>query len=393
MLAEVLHFKFLRLCERRNFLMDNAQSEKEESKVEAEKGQKDWISKSEEWIKAHLWLLSMIASALILLCLCGPFVHTRPVSYDATADAFTRLSKVRNDIWVGGLFSPAFGWPFAVIFVLIVGGIVLAYFGKKNKNLSFVAMLLDVVAGILFLLSVNFYDFSAAAGYVGYHVDVLDDYYPTYADLASTKLAFGAIYGAVMCFISAFFCFDYAYSKEDFSVRDMSEIGILTAMAVGLHFVKFEIGTSGGSINFAAIPLFVIALRHGPVKGLFASGIIYGLIQCTISGYGFVVYPLDYLVGFGCYGILGLFKKYVFTADAKGWSVAGFFWIALGIILATFVRFAASTASSMINYGYSFQAALLYNSVYIPVSGAIGLAAILALYPALARLEKHYPTK
>jgi hypothetical protein len=41
MLAEVLHFKFLRLCERRNFLMDNAQSEKEESKVEVEKGQKD----------------------------------------------------------------------------------------------------------------------------------------------------------------------------------------------------------------------------------------------------------------------------------------------------------------------------------------------------------------
>jgi len=373
--------------------MENAQSESQVVDEKKDGTNKDFIGKTSEWIKAHLWLLSMIASALILLCLCGPFVHARPVTYDAAADTFTRVSKVRDDIWVGGLFSPAFGWPFAVIFVFILAGIILAFFGKKNKNLSFIAMMLYVVAGILFLLSVNFYDFTRTAGYVGYHVDLLDDYYPTYMELSSTKLAFGAIYGAVMCFISAFCCFDYAYSREDFSVKDMSEIGILTAMAIGLHFVKFEIGTSGGSINFAAIPLFVIALRHGPVKGFFASGIIYGLIQCTISGYGFVVYPLDYLVGFGCYGILGLFKNHIFTSDEKGWSLAGFFYIALGVILATLIRFAASTASSMINYGYSFQAALLYNAVYIPVSGAIGLAATLALYPALARLEKHYPAK
>jgi hypothetical protein len=43
------------------------------------------------------------------------------VTYDAAADAFKRVTKVRDDIWVGGLFSPAFGWPFAVIFVSVKG--------------------------------------------------------------------------------------------------------------------------------------------------------------------------------------------------------------------------------------------------------------------------------
>lgn len=373
--------------------MENAQSDSNETNVES--GEKDWISRSEEWIKNHLWLLSLIASCLILLCLCGPFVHTRPVSYDTATDAFQRAlqDKTRVDVWVNGLFSPAFGWPFLVIFLFIIAGIVLTFLGKNHKSLSFIAMLLYVIAGILFLLTINLYDFTEAAYLVGYQADVLDNYYQGYADVASTKLAFGSIYGAVMCFISAFFCLDYAYSKENFSVRDMSEIGVLTAMAIGLHFVKFEIGQSGGSINFAAIPLFIIALRHGPIKGLFASGIVYGLIECTISGYGFVVYPLDYLVGFGAYGVLGLFKKEIFTDDAKGWSVSGFFFIALGVFLATLIRYAASTASSMINYGLSFQAALIYNIVYIPVSGAIGLAALLALYLPLARLEKHYPVK
>jgi energy-coupled thiamine transporter ThiT len=196
-----------------------------------------------------------------------------------------------------------------------------------------------------------------------------------------------------MCFVSAFLSFDYAYSKEDFSVRDMSEIGVLTAMAIGLHFAKIEVGVSGGSINFAAIPLFVIALRHGPVKGLFASGIIYGLIECAISGYGFVVYPLDYLVGFGAYGILGLFRKFIYVDNEKGWNGRGFFFIVLGCVLATLVRFVASTASSMINYGLNFVNALIYNDIYIPVSGAIGLGALLALYVPLAKLEKHYPVK
>lgn len=389
MLAEVTLFQVPPSVQRRNFFMNDAQSEQ---KV-------DTLSRVEEWIKNHLWVISVVSAALILFCLCGPFVHSRPVSYDASLitntnyDPFTRLSKVRDDIWVGGLFSPAFCWPFVVIFVFIVLGIVGAVLGKKKKNFSFVAMLFFVVSGILFLLSANLYDYSRTAGFVGYKGGILENFYPYYADHASTKLGFGSIYGAVMCFIAAFFCFDYAYSKEDFSVRDMSEIGILTAMAIGLHFIKIEVGDSGGSINFSAIPLFIIALRHGPIKGFFASGIIYGLIQCTISSYAFIVYPLDFLVGFGAYGILGLFKKYIFTSDEKGWNGWGFCFITLGIVLATFVRFAASTASSMMNYGLDFTASVVYNSIYIPVSGAIGLAALLALYIPLAKLEKHYPAK
>jgi len=81
----------------------------------------------------------------------------------------------------------------------------------------------------------------------------------------------------------------------------------------------------------------------------------------------------------------------IFVRDGKEWSPLGFVFILLGVALSTLVRFMGSAASSMINYGLSFTAALIYNEVYIPVTAAVALVAMEALYIPLAKLNKHFP--
>lgn len=108
-----------------------------------------------------------------------------------------------------------------------------------------------------------------------------------------------------------------------FSVRDIVEIAVMCALAVVLDkFVKIPIGSTGGSINISAVPLFLIAFRHGWFKGFIASGIVFGLITCILDGYGFQYFPLEYLLAFGSIALGGLFGKMIFKYFTKK-SVTG----------------------------------------------------------------------
>jgi thiamine transporter len=358
-------------------------------------------SNVETFVRSHLWLFAAILGLLVFIAMAGPFLISKGGTYggwddDAYSAIFTKTNGTRLNIMIGGMFSPVVVWPLLVEFGLVLLGILFSFLGKLNKNYSFVAMFFYMIGGILFLVNVSFYDFVEAAagvpsGATGDYADVLDYYYPAYAAVAGTKLAFGSIYGATMSFIAAAVAFGSASSRETYSVRDLAEIGVLVAAAIGLHYVKIPVNVQGGSINLAPIPLFVLALRHGPIKGFFAAGIIYGLIACVLGGYGFVTYPLDYLVAYGGFAVLGFFRKLIYTNDEKGWSGWGFLYIFLGVVAGTFIRFVGSSASSMINYGLSFRAALVYNVLYISITGLIALVAMEALYVPLAKLERHFP--
>jgi thiamine transporter ThiT len=375
MLAEVLHFKFLRLCERRNFFMDSAQSE----------------NRFETWIKGHLWLLAIIAGLLVFVSLAGPALTSKGVTatYDAAGDYWTfAKSSDRAEVWANQLFQ---AWPFIVCYVFVGLAVVLSFLGRKWNNCYIASLLLFVCAGIVFFTGTSLYDFALCAKAVGKSSGA--DYFKDYAYVASTKLSFGCDFAGVLCFIAAFFDLVAANAKDAFNVRDMAEIGILSAAAIGLQFIRIPLSGGAGSINLGLIPLFVIALRHGPTKGFIAGAFIYGFITCLTDGYGLFTYPLDYLVGFGSCAALGFFSKLVFTGDKKGWSALGFVWIAVGCVLATFIRFVGSSASSMVNYGYDFIPALQYNVIYIPVTGADSLAAMEMLYIPLARLNVFFPVK
>lgn len=354
-------------------------------------------AKIEKWIKDHLWLFVLVVGALIFLAFCGPLLtsHGATAELVGTGDdayyAFSELGK-RANLYIGDLFAGSIWcWPLLLSYLGVVIAMIISLLGKKWNGAYIVSLLLFICLGIIFFTGNNMYDFTACSSLIGVEATGDWGYISSFSSAAGTKLAFGTVYSGVLCFVAAFLCLGAASVKDPFNVYDLVEIGVLSAMAIGLQFIKIPVGVSGGSINLGLIPLFIVALRHGPTKGFIAGAFVYGLITCLTDGYGFFTYPLDYLVGFGGVAALGFFRNKIFVKTDKGWNLAGFFYITLGVVIASIVRLFGSVASSMLNYGYTFSAAFIYNAVYIPVTGAVSLAAMLLLYIPLARLEKIFP--
>lgn len=170
------------------------------------------------------------------------------------------------------------------------------------------------------------------------------------------------------------------------NVKSLSEDGIFIALAFVLNFVKIPLGPAG-SINFQMLPLFIIAIRRGPIHAFISGGLVFGVMTCLCDGYGFATYPFDYLIGFGSVAILGLFNKPINKSDL----IKGEIFLFIGCLLATLVRYIGGTTSSMVVYGYSFVNALIYNATYIPISGLIATIAVMLLLPLVKVLNKRYP--
>ena len=193
--------------------------------------------------------------------------------------------------------------------------------------------------------------------------------------------------------LSALLAISVSFIEKPMSTRDIAEEGILLALAFILNLLGFRVVKGGGSINLQMLPLFIIAIRRGPVHGLVCGGIIYGLVTCLTDGYGLVTYPFDYLIGFGSVMVLGLFSKFIVGENQKWYNLKGEIFLLIGGLLATLIRFIGSTASSMIVYNYPFVASLSYNVTYIPLSGLIAIAMIMAVYGPLLKIHRRFPAR
>ena len=81
----------------------------------------------------------------------------------------------------------------------------------------------------------------------------------------------------------------------------------------------------------------------------------------------------------------------VFSKEQNTYNFKGLLFILISGILATFIRYVGSNVSSIVVYGYTLKAALAYNSFYIPLSGAVSIAALMAIYGPLAKINNTYP--
>ncbi len=188
------------------------------------------------------------------------------------------------------------------------------------------------------------------------------------------------------------------FSNIKYTTRDICEEGILIALAVVLdNFVKIKVQSGGGSVGFAAIPLFIIAIRHGPYKGFVASAVLFGIITCMLDGYGFQTYPFDYFIGFGGYCLVGLFFnlfKIFYKNKKENYAQSEFIYsfiaVTIGCLFAMVVRYIGSCASSMILYEYTFVDALIYNSTYIPMTMLINWVAIIILLKPILLINKKF---
>lgn len=295
-----------------------------------------------------------------------------------------------------------------VVLILSVATMFLGwFFAKKNKKLSF------SLYGVTFLFVIGVFFALTLSGFYAFSIDSLStEIYGV--DGSSTTTAFGVcavIAGLGMMFASLSRMFEF----KKYTIREMSETAILIALAVVLDkFARIPIQANGGSINFSAIPLFIIAVRYGGFKGFIASSFIFGFITCLIDGYGLQTYPFDYFVALSGYSIVGIFYNAVNNYYAKkklelrlannGENVTSdnpfvvkenifkVVAIILGGFFAMVVRYCGHMISGAILYQpITFVDNFIYQSTYVPVSVWISIAGMLILYKPIELINRVFP--
>ena len=92
------------------------------------------------------------------------------------------------------------------------------------------------------------------------------------------------------------------------NIRLFTEISLSVALAAVLGLIKIPLPhlLYGGSVSLEALPIFVVAFRHGGRVGL-VTGVVYGLIDFLLKP--IIVHPiqvfLDYPLAFGLLGLGG----------------------------------------------------------------------------------------
>ena len=182
-----------------------------------------------------------------------------------------------------------------------------------------------------------------------------------------------------------------------FSVKDMTEIAVMCALAIAIdQLLNIRIGANGGSISFACLPLFIVSYRHGWFKGFIASGLVFGFITCVFDGWGLVTYPFDYLIAFGSIGIAGLFGKPIYKnvkkTDVKS-KLISLLLILVTVLIHGVIRLFAATIDSVLLYEVSFGAGIVYNLSYIWPTCIALVVFLYILLPALLAVNNQYPTE
>lgn len=181
-----------------------------------------------------------------------------------------------------------------------------------------------------------------------------------------------------------------------FSVKDIAEIAIFCALAILLdQFIKIEIGATGGSLNISMVPLYIIALRHGPFKGFVAGGLVYGIISCLWDGYGISTFPLEYFVSFGAVAILGAFAGMINDnlKQKKAVNIVIAYAILIGsVALAAGIRLVCASIDSVWLWEYSWGDAFVYNVTYVLPSALAVCIILCLLLPFIKLTNREFPT-
>lgn len=146
------------------------------------------------------------------------------------------------------------------------------------------------------------------------------------------------------------------------------ESGLMLAMATVLSFVKVLDLPYGGSITaFSALPLLLVAYRHGVWQGLltaFAHSLIQMMLGANNFSHGFTIpaviaiVVLDYILAFSVLGLGGIFRR---KCESQGTALV------LGALLTCALRYTLHViAGCTVWAGLSIptEAALVYSLAY-----------------------------
>lgn len=323
------------------------------------------------------WLISICTAVIALLLLFTPLLQISFSTIDPLSGKEVESSQIVNLTWY---FSTNYqlNWIMFLNIALIVLGSGFMVAGKFKRDF-FVGGTFSFLVAFVFICLTKFFvesdpTVSSLEGYDG------------------VEMLYGIALSIVFMAISCVSAFGSSYERNEYKISDIAEDGILVALAFCLSFLKIPMGATGGSINLQMLPLMLIALRRGPFHGFICGGIIYALLTCLTDGYGFATFPFDYLIGFGSCCLIGFFRPLILGEKQDRYNIKGELFILLGGVIVTLGRFIGSCLSSMVIYGYTLEASLSYNALYIIPSGLAATAVLMALYGPFARVNRIFPT-
>ncbi len=177
--------------------------------------------------------------------------------------------------------------------------------------------------------------------------------------------------------------------------RILVEIALTIALAAVLNALKIWRMPQGGTVSLVMLPLFVLAVRRGPVAGAVA-GALYGVVDFLVDPFPpvhWAQYALDYPVAYLMCGFAGVAAPAWKRAVDRG-RQARAVWTSVvpAIALAAVARWAVHWVSGVVFFGTYAPAgqpvwlySLLYNS-YVPLSAVLSAAAAVAVLPVLSRV-------
>ncbi|MCD8195175.1 MAG: energy-coupled thiamine transporter ThiT [Coprobacillus sp.] len=312
-------------------------------------------------MKKNRMMVCLFILLLSIAGLFGPYVSVNNTTIRANDLIFASLTSV---------YSYVLLLPYILFFVC---GILLLF---DKKAISYTAFILSIVACVIFFLT-------------PFIISLMPEYKNDNISMGSFTLVIGICALALTLYYSG-----EIFSANQFTISDIVEIAMLVALAIilDLPIFKIRISLTGGSISLAMLPLIILCLRKGFVKGFISCGIIYGLLDCMIDGYGFITFPLDYLLGFGLLALVGLFRKWIFNKKKKV-TFMGVLFLILSLLVAMVGRTLASTLSGIFIYEMTFWPSLVYQLTYIGPSFFLVLVVLLILYKPLLVINERFPQK
>lgn len=267
------------------------------------------------------------------------------------------------------------------------------FVGKKHNKIANILVYVSLSCIIINLFSILF-----LYAYVPYLNKGLGEV-QNFKEVKMISYSYGIYLGAMV--LIALIALRRVFSNIHFSIYEITEIAILCALSLVLDKIKIPLGATGGSINASCVPLVLIAIRHGPLKGLLASSVVFGFLSCLLDGYGLNTYPFDYLIAFSGYASTGLFtylfNRFVVNKNKENKEGNEFAFLLVSIVLGSIISFVTRmvghSLSSIIFYNYDIKAAIIYNIAYVSFSVFGSMVILLVLAKPIQIINHKYPVK
>ncbi|WP_018662186.1 energy-coupled thiamine transporter ThiT [Heyndrickxia acidiproducens] len=153
------------------------------------------------------------------------------------------------------------------------------------------------------------------------------------------------------------------------SLQAMIEAAIFAAFAMVLDMLPSVKVTSGISLSFAMLPVFVIAFRWGLKAGL-ASGFVWSLLQLITGDARDILNPvqgiLEYPVAFSFTAFAGLLTPLIRSSYEKGSRTKMSFWICMAVLLGSAARYFWHFIAGIVfwgSYAPPGQSAFMYSLI------------------------------